>query len=278
MDVWTIKNSAPCLRDTGIKSASLGTIKLMGSTKTWLPRCSGLWVSSVPSRRLLVRTNRSSNQGGRLSFFAPPRYGHPLYIGGSRSHVCCLQGWGAPAKYKGEFIEGSFHSHQVPLPDAGTDPEGLKTLNTWLSSYQPGELFAENGKPIDEILSIIPEDEERRLGQVKEAYAGRELFDIPNWKKLAVESGSEQSCMKTVGKYMDLAFQANPTGLRLFSPDELESNKLNAVFEHTSRNFQWDEFSSGQGGRVIEILSEHICQGFFSLFIHVLFQAANNDV
>ena len=201
----------------------------------------------------------------------------PAYRG-SRSHVCCLQGWGAPEKYKGEFIEGSFHSHQVPLPDAGTDPEGLKTLITWLSSYQPGELFTENGKPIDEILSIIPEDEEIRLGQVKEAYAGRELFDIPDWKKLAVESGSEQSCMKTVGKYMDLAFQANPTGLRLFSPDELESNKLNAVFEHTSRNFQWDEFSSGQGGRVIEILSEHICQGLFSLFTHVLFQVANNDV
>ena len=84
--------------------------------------------------------------------------------------------------------------------------------------------------------------------------------------------------MKIVGKYMDLAFQANPTGLRLFSPDELESNKLSAVFEHTSRNFQWDEFSFGRGGRVIEILSEHTCQGPSSLFVRVPFQAADNDV
>jgi len=84
---------------------------------------------------------------------------------------------------------------------------------------------------------------------------------VPDWKQLAVKSGSEESCMKVVGKYMDLALQANPTSLRLFSPDELESNKLSAVFDHTSRNFQWDEFSFGNGGRVIEILSEHTCQG-----------------
>ena len=76
--------------------------------------------------------------------------------------------------------------------------------------------------------------------------------------------------MKIVGKYMDLALQANPTGLRLFSPDELESNKLNAVFEHTSRNFQWDGFSFGQGGRVIEILSEHTCQSTSTLSVRFL--------
>jgi len=100
-------------------------------------------------------------------------------MSGALVHTCFLQGWGAPAMYKGEFIEGSFHSHQVPIVDAGTDPEGLKTLQTWLSSYRPGELFAENGKPIDEILSIIPEEEGRRLGQVEEIYAGREPFIAP---------------------------------------------------------------------------------------------------
>jgi xylulose-5-phosphate/fructose-6-phosphate phosphoketolase len=137
----------------------------------------------------------------------------------------------------------------------------MKALHAWLSSYKPGELVTEKGEPIDEILSIIPKDERRRLGQVEEWYAGREQFIIPDWKQLAVKSGGEESCMKIVGKYMDLAFQANPTGLRLFSPDELESNKLSAVFDNTSRNFQWDEYSFGKGGRVIEILSEHTCQG-----------------
>ena len=88
------------------------------------------------------------------------------------------------------------------------------------------------------------------------------LFDlVPDWKELAVAKGSEESCMRLVGKYMDKVFLANPTSTRIFSPDELESNKLAAVFENTGRNFQWDEYSFGQGGRVVEILSEHTCQG-----------------
>ena len=169
---------------------------------------------------------------------------------------------GAPAKYKGEFIEGSFHAHQVPIPDAKTDNEGLKILQEWLSSYNPAELFTERGRPIDEVLSVVPQDKEKRLGQVKETYAGREKIIVPDWKELGVAKGSEESCMRLVGKYMDKVFLANPTSTRIFSPDELESNKLAAVFENTGRNFQWDEYSFGQGGRVIEILSEHTCQGW----------------
>jgi xylulose-5-phosphate/fructose-6-phosphate phosphoketolase len=168
---------------------------------------------------------------------------------------------GAPVKYKGEFIEGSFHAHQVPVPDAKTDAEGLKVLQEWLSSYNPAELFTEEGRPIDEVLAVVPQDKEKRLGQVKEAHAGREPIIVPDWKELAVAKGSEESCMRLVGKYMDKVFLANPTSTRIFSPDELESNKLAAVFENTGRNFQWDEYSFGQGGRVVEILSEHTCQG-----------------
>jgi len=168
---------------------------------------------------------------------------------------------GGPVKYKGEFIEGSFRAHQVPVPDAKTDAEGLRTLQDWLSSYSPSELFTEEGRPTDEILAVIPQDNEKRLGQVRETYAGREPIIVPDWKELAVAEGSEESCMRLVGKYMDKVFLANPTSTRIFSPDELESNKLAAVFEHTGRNFQWDEYSFGQGGRVVEILSEHTCQG-----------------
>ena len=168
---------------------------------------------------------------------------------------------GAPAKYKGEFIEGSFHAHQVPIPDAKTNGEGLKALQEWLSSYKPAELFTEKGRPIDQILSVLPENKERRLGQVKEIHAGREAIAVPDWKELTVAKGSEESCMRLVGKYMDRVFLANPTSTRIFSPDELESNKLAAVFDNTGRNFQWDEYSFARGGRVIEILSEHTCQG-----------------
>lgn len=68
--------------------------------------------------------------------------------------------------------------------------------------------------------------------------------------------------MKAIGNLIDQALVDNPKSLRIFSPDELVSNKLDAVFNHTGRDFQWDEFSHAQGGRVIEILSEHTCQGF----------------
>lgn len=68
--------------------------------------------------------------------------------------------------------------------------------------------------------------------------------------------------MQAIGALLDQTLVDNPKSIRIFSPDELVSNKLDAVFNHTTRNFQWDEFANARGGRVIEILSEHMCQGF----------------
>lgn len=73
--------------------------------------------------------------------------------------------------------------------------------------------------------------------------------------------------MKRCGELMDQVFQRNPQTTRIFSPDELESNKLSAVFNHTGRNFQWDQFSNARGGRVTEILSEHCCQGWMQGYV-----------
>jgi xylulose-5-phosphate/fructose-6-phosphate phosphoketolase len=99
------------------------------------------------------------------------------------------------------------------------------------------------------------------MGQRVETYAGYTLLKIPDWKNFAVQKGSEASCMITIGDLIDQVFVDNPTSVRMFSPDELESNKLNAVFRHTNRDFQWDPETHARGGRVIEILSEHTCQG-----------------
>ncbi|KAF2270153.1 D-xylulose 5-phosphate/D-fructose 6-phosphate phosphoketolase [Lojkania enalia] len=172
------------------------------------------------------------------------------------------KGWSGPKKVDGKFIEGSFHSHQVPLMKAKTDPGQLRDLQTWLQSYGPHDLFQEDGTPVKHILDIIPSPEEKKMGQLKDTYDPYVGITVPNWMQLGVEKGTEESSMKQCGKLMDKAFQANPHSLRIFSPDELESNKLSAVFEHTNRNFQWDQFSNARGGRVIEILSEHCCQGF----------------
>ncbi|OQE19828.1 hypothetical protein PENSTE_c014G05464 [Penicillium steckii] len=172
------------------------------------------------------------------------------------------KGWSGPKKLDGQFIEGSFHSHQVPLPKAKTDKGQLGHLQNWLSSYQPQNLFTESGDVVDEIKSIIPIDNSKKLGQRVEAYNKYIAPKLPDWKVLCAEKGTQESAMKAVGKFINETFIKNPHSVRLFSPDELESNKLDAVFDSTNRNFQWDEFANARGGRVIEVLSEHLCQGF----------------
>ncbi|PYH41359.1 putative phosphoketolase [Aspergillus saccharolyticus JOP 1030-1] len=172
------------------------------------------------------------------------------------------KGWSGPKEIHGKFIEGSFHSHQVPLPNAKKDEEELEALEKWLSGYGPDELFTEDGDIIDEIKSVIPADDEKKLGQRAESYKGYKAPNLPGWKEFGVEKGSQESAMKAVGRLIDQVFTKNPHSVRLFSPDELESNKLDAALSHTGRNFQWDQFSNAKGGRVIEVLSEHLCQGF----------------
>ncbi|CAG8972624.1 hypothetical protein HYALB_00005393 [Hymenoscyphus albidus] len=172
------------------------------------------------------------------------------------------KGWSGPKKVDGEFVEGSFHSHQVPLMAAKTSDSQLADLQKWLLSYNPKELFTEDGAPTDSINSVIPVDNEKKLGQVAETYKNHEPLKVPDWKKFGVDRGSEESCMKAIANLIDQTLVDNPKSLRIFSPDELVSNKLDAVLNHTGRDFQWDEFSNARGGRVIEILSEHTCQGF----------------
>ena len=172
------------------------------------------------------------------------------------------KGWSGPKKVDGEFVEGSFHAHQVPLMAAKSNENQLADLQKWLLSYGPAKLFTSTGAPTDSIKSIIPTEDHKKLGQRVETYKNHETLNVPDWQKYGVEKGTEESCMQAVGKLIDQALVDNPKSLRIFSPDELVSNKLDAVFNHTGRDFQWYEFSNARGGRVIEILSEHTCQGF----------------
>lgn len=135
-------------------------------------------------------------------------------------------------------------------------------LQKWLADYKPAELFTQNGDVIDEIKSIIPDNNEKKLGQRIEAYGKYIPPALPDWKKFCVSQGAQESAMNAIGRLINDILRDNPNNIRLFSPDELESNKLDGVLEATNRNFQWDEFSNARGGRVIEVLSEHLCQGF----------------
>jgi xylulose-5-phosphate/fructose-6-phosphate phosphoketolase len=171
------------------------------------------------------------------------------------------KGLGCPKSFHGESIEGSFHAHQVPFPGAKTNADQLKVLDGWLQSYKPSELFTAEGAPVDKILSIIPSSPDKRMGQRIEGYDCYIPIKTPNWQDLGVKKGGEESCMKQVGNFLAAVIDMNPESFRIFSPDELMSNKLEATLQHSGRNFQWDPESRGKGGRIIEILSEHTCQG-----------------
>lgn len=148
------------------------------------------------------------------------------------------------------------------MPKAKSDQEQLKALQSWLADYKPKELFTEDGDIIDEVKSVIPENNEKKLGQRIEAYGSHTPPNLPDWKSFCAKKGDQESAMKAIGRLLHDVIKENPNNVRLFSPDELESNKLDAVLDITNRNFQWDEFSNARGGRVIEVLSEHLCQGF----------------
>lgn len=109
---------------------------------------------------------------------------------------------GGPKLVHGEFVEGSFHAHQVPLPLAKTDASELADLQAWLQSYVPQELFTKEGAPNSRILNIIPRSNAKKLGQKKDSYDAYQPLTIPDWRGLCVAQGSQASCMKSVGSFI----------------------------------------------------------------------------
>lgn len=175
-------------------------------------------------------------------------------------------------------IEGSWRSHQVPAKDLATNPKSLKLVEAWLRSYHPEELFDNNGHPDPIILSACPKGN-FRMGMSPYALGGKDTknlapqviqnFEIPIEK--SKRGFFKTSNVETLSKYIIQVIKDNPKSFRIFSPDELESNKLN-VFSVTQRNYQWplketDTNIGPVGGRVLEILSEHTCQGWMQGYV-----------
>ncbi|KAG8775233.1 hypothetical protein FRC15_000698 [Serendipita sp. 397] len=171
------------------------------------------------------------------------------------------KGYSGPKFLDGKPIEGNYRAHQVPLASPTSVPEQFKLLKEWLESYKSWEIFSPNSQLLELIDQyLIPPDPCKRMGQRKETYDTHYLVDLPDWNNLAVEKGDDASETKCAGAFIRDIFKKNPTTVRLWSPDELTSNKLDAALEFQGRNFQWDPDSRARGGRVIEILSEHTCQ------------------
>ncbi|EFY90650.1 D-xylulose 5-phosphate/D-fructose 6-phosphate phosphoketolase [Metarhizium acridum CQMa 102] len=171
------------------------------------------------------------------------------------------KGWSGPRVVDEKIIEGSFHAHQIPVAKAGQDKHHLQILQNWLQSYNVQELLAD-GQPAENLLKVLPEEDSKKLGQLKASYDSYQRLDLPDWKPYAADKSDQASSMHQSGQFLNEVIKHNSSTFRIFSPDELESNKLSATLENSSRNFQWDQYSRAQGGRVIEILSEHCCQGF----------------
>jgi xylulose-5-phosphate/fructose-6-phosphate phosphoketolase len=189
------------------------------------------------------------------------------------------KGWTGPKEIDGLPNEGTFRAHQVPLAvSATTPPAHLAQLESWLRSYRPEELFDADGRLLPELAALAPSGE-RRMGANPHANGGLLLRDLrlPDFCDYAVAVPAPGSVLasdtQVVGRFLRdvLAANAAPRNFRVFGPDETVSNKLEAVFEATNR--QWDadveandEFLAPSGG-VMEMLSEHQCEGWLEGYL-----------
>ena len=188
------------------------------------------------------------------------------------------KGWTGPQVVNGRQIEGTFRSHQVPLSDPAAHPDHLKPLEEWLKSYRPEELFGRDGRLVPELAKLAPTGE-RRMGSNPHANGGILLRDLimPAFRDYAVEVPVPGTAgigdTHVLGRFLrDVAtLNSERRNFRVFGPDETLSNGLEALFEVTNR--QWvggtapgDEFLAPTG-RVMEMLSEHQCEGWLEGYL-----------
>ena len=186
------------------------------------------------------------------------------------------KGWTGPKTVDGLPTEGTWRSHQVPLAEVRTNPEHLAALEEWLSSYRPGELFDEEGHLDDSLAGLAPKGH-RRMSANPHANGGALLNDLtlPDFRNYAVEvhapATSCSEATRVLGAYLRDVIQANPSNFRVFGPDETNSNRLQALFEVTDRQWQAQIASTDEHlapeGRVMEVLSEHQCQGWLEGYL-----------
>jgi xylulose-5-phosphate/fructose-6-phosphate phosphoketolase len=188
------------------------------------------------------------------------------------------KGWTGPKEVDGVPIEGTFHAHQVPLAKLSETPEHLRALESWMRSYRPDELFDEDGRLREELRALRP-DGERRMGANPHANGGLLLhaLELPDFRGHAVEverPGARASeATRVMGTWLRDVMRANEStsNFRVFGPDETVSNRLGALFEATDR--AWDaervpgDDHLAPDGRVMEVLSEHLCQGWLEGYL-----------
>ncbi len=188
------------------------------------------------------------------------------------------KGWTCPKEVDGLPMEGTFRAHQVPLAHVRENPEHLKQLESWLKSYRPEELFDEKGTLLEELAELAPEGEQR-MGSNPHSNGGRQLRDLslPDFRDYAVEvsepATKSSEATRILGRFLRDIMKANAetSNFRVFGPDETASNRLDALFEETDRLLEAEIHDTddhvAHDGRVLEVLSEHLCQGWLEGYV-----------
>lgn len=188
------------------------------------------------------------------------------------------KGWTGPKEVDGLKTEGSWRSHQVPLAELTAKPDHLRLLEEWMESYHPEELFDEAGRLAPELAALAPEGT-RRMGANPHANGGLLLKDLrmPDFRDYALDvprpGGTVGESTRVMGRFLRDVMRRNleSRNFRVFGPDETASNRLGAVFEVTDRAWMADTIPEDDhlspDGRVMEILSEHTCQGWLEGYL-----------
>ena len=186
------------------------------------------------------------------------------------------KGWTGPKTVDGLPVEGTFRAHQVPLAEVRTNPEHLAALEQWLHSYAPEELFDESGRVHDDITALAPQGE-RRMSANPHANGGAltRPLELPDFRNYAVAvqspASSTSEATRVLGTWLRDVIAQNPENFRVFGPDETMSNRLNAVFEATERQWsasiQPSDDHLAPHGQVMEVLSEHLCEGWLEGYL-----------
>jgi xylulose-5-phosphate/fructose-6-phosphate phosphoketolase len=186
------------------------------------------------------------------------------------------KGWTGPKEVDGHPVEGTYRAHQVPLAETRTNPKHLKMLEEWMKSYQPQELFGAEGRLRPELAALAPAGD-RRMGANPHANGGLLLRDLvmPDFREYAVKVKTPGTAIaeatRVMGQFLRDVMKANAHTFRVVGPDETNSNRLSALFEVTDKAFMekivpTDDHLSPDG-RVMEVLSEHLCQGWLEGYL-----------
>ena len=187
------------------------------------------------------------------------------------------KGWTGPKEVDGLPMEGTWRAHQVPLTEVRTNPAHLAQLKEWLESYRPDELFDEHGRPHADIVALAPSGQ-RRMGSAPQANGGLLLrsLDLPDFAPYAVDvttRGVESEATRVLSYWLRdvMAASAETRNFRMFGPDETASNRLEAVYAASPKSWEAEVLATdvnlAPGGRVMEILSEHTCEGWLEGYL-----------